>query len=54
MFTPMGPGVASEIAIIVVRSAVENQAVRWERSKRNGTVAMPPPMENMPMSRNSQ
>ena len=53
MFTPMGPGVDSDTAIMVVRSASVNQPVVAPIFCRKGMVAMPPPTANKPVLKNS-
>jgi hypothetical protein len=53
MLMPMGPGVDSDTAIMLIRSACVNQLVLSARSLKNGSVAMPPPMANRPMRKNS-
>ena len=53
MLTPMGPGVDSEMAIMLASSPEVNQPVRLPRSVRKGMVASPPPMENRPTLKNS-
>ena len=54
MFTPMGPGVDSETAIMVVSSWLVNQPVVSPMSWRKGMVASPPPTENRPVLKNSK
>ena len=53
MLTPIGPGVDSETAIMVVSSWLVNQPVASPMCWRNGMVAMPPPTENRPVLKNS-
>lgn len=48
MLTPMGPGVDSEMAIMLASSWLVNQPVRCPMSWRKGMVARPPPTENRP------
>ena len=54
MFTPMGPGVDSEMAIMLASSPEVNQPVRCPMSVRKGMVARPPPMANSPALKNSK
>ena len=51
---PIGPGVLSDTAIISARSEAVNQPVLAEISCRKGTVAIPPPIANRPVLKNSQ
>ena len=51
---PMGPGVDSDTAIMLVSSAEVNQPVRWPMSVRKGMVARPPPTANRPVRKNSK
>ena len=53
MFTPRGPGVDSEIAIIVDNVSIVNQPYFSPISVKNGIVANPPPTENRPTLKNS-
>ena len=51
---PMGPGVDSDTASIFISSVGVYQPVETPISFRNGRVAMPPPMANRPVLKNSQ
>ena len=53
MLMPTGPGVLSLIATMLARSLAVYQLYFVVRSIRNGRVAMPPPMENRPILKNS-
>ena len=54
MLMPIGPGVDSETAIMLASSEVVNHPVLALMSKRNGTVAIPPPIAKRPVLKNSQ
>ena len=50
---PMGPGVDSDTASMFISWAWVYQPVVWPMSWRKGSVAMPPPMANRPVLKNS-
>ena len=54
MLTPIGPGVDSLIATMVVKSVRLNHPYFNDISCKKGIVASPPPMENNPVLKNSQ
>ena len=51
---PIGPGVDSETAIMLVSSLIVYQPVFWPISVRKGMVASPPPIAKSPVLKNSK